>query len=283
MVIEVGDAVLKLGVDTKDFDRSMAGIKEKTKKNFKAIGIGMTVAGGAILGVLGMATKAAADFEEAMRKVNSMMGLGQAEFQAMSDDVQALSKDLGVDAVEAADALYQAISAGVPPENAIEFLAIATKAAIAGVTSTEVAVDGLTTVINAFKLPLSDTQKVADIMFQTVKGGKTTFEELSASLFNVAPLAKASGVSFEEVSAALATMTKQGVPTTIATTQLRQAIVTLQKPTAEMSAAIETLGYSSGQGVAVFFGRGLGDQSPCGDCSQEPQRCGGADESIHES
>ncbi len=242
MAISVGDAVLKLGIDTKDFDQDMKGIKEKTKKNFKAIGAGMTIAGGAILGVLGLATKAAADFEGAMRKVNSMIGLGQIEFQELSDEVQDLSKDLGVDAVDSANALYQAISAGVPRDNAIEFLQIATKAAIAGVTSTEIAVDGLTTVINAFRLPLSDTQRVADIMFQTVKGGKTTFEELSASLFNVAPLAKASGVSFEEVAAALASMTKQGVPTNVATTQLRAAIQALSAPTEGQIKQLKALG-----------------------------------------
>jgi len=142
----------------------------------------------------------------------------------------------------------------VPKENAIEFLTVATKAAIGGVTDTATAVDGLTTVINAFKLPIEDAQKVADIMFTTVKGGKTTFEELSAALFNVAPIAAASGVRFEEVSAALATMTKQGVPTKIATTQLRQAMVALQKPTKEMNEVIADLGFESGQTMLEEIG-----------------------------
>ena len=167
-----------------------------------------------------------------------MMGLADEEFTDFSKQVQTLESDLGVDAVESANALYQAISAGIPKENVLEFLEIATKAAIGGVTDTETAVDGLTTVINAFKLPMSDAQKVADLMFTTVKGGKTTFEELSASLFNVAPIAAASGVSFEETAAALATMTKQGVKTAQATTQLRQEMVALQKPTADMQNVI---------------------------------------------
>jgi len=101
---------------------------------------------------------------------------------------------------------------------------------------------------------MSDAQKVADIMFTTVKGGKTTFDELSASMFQVAPIAAASGVKFEEVAAALATMTKQGVPTTVATTQLRQAMVALQKPTADMAKVIEDLGYESGQTMLEELG-----------------------------
>jgi hypothetical protein len=84
-------------------------------------------------------------------------------------------------------------------------------------------------------------------MFAAVKGGKTTFEELSASLFNVGPAAAAAGVSFEEVNAAIATMTAAGVPTAQATTQIRAAMVGLQKPSKELDAIFQALGYDSAQ------------------------------------
>ncbi|MCK5236331.1 MAG: phage tail tape measure protein, partial [Deltaproteobacteria bacterium] len=254
MAISIGDAVLKIGLDKKDFEHSMSGLVNGIKKHRKAIGLAMTATGAAIVGGLGLALKSAVGFESAMREVNTMIGLSQTEFEEFSKDVQDLSAELGVNAVDSAKALYQAISAGVPKENVLEFLRIATEAAIGGVTDTETAVDGLTTVINAFKLPMSDAQKVADIMFTTVKGGKTTFDELSASMFQVAPIAAASGVSFEEVSGALATMTKQGVPTTVAVTQLRQAMVALQKPTTLMSKTISDLGYETGQAMLEELG-----------------------------
>ncbi len=254
MAISIGDAVLEIGVDKGDFDRDMKGLGASIKKHQKAIGVGMTAMGATILTGLGLSLKAAGDFEGAMREVNTMMGLADEEFTDFSKQVQTLASDLGVDAVESANALYQAISAGIPKENVLEFLEIATKAAIGGVTDTETAVDGLTTVINAFKLPMSDAQKVADLMFTTVKGVKTTFEELSASLFQVAPIAAASGVSFEETAAALATMTKQGVPTKVATTQLRQAMVALQKPTADLDKVIKDLGFESGQTMLEELG-----------------------------
>jgi len=252
--ISIGDALLKLGVDTTGFDKGLQGVGASLKKHQKAIGMGMVAMGGTIMGGFAVATKAAADFDSAMREVNTMLGLSEVDFEALSGDVLQLSTDLGVDAVDSANALYQAISAGIPKENAIEFLQIATKSAIGGITDTKTAVDGLTTVMNAFKIPLSDTQRVADIMFTTVKNGKTTMEELSSSLFNVAPIAAASGVGFDEVSAALATMTKQGVPTAQATTQLRQMMISLQKPSALMSDVIKGLGYESGQAMLNELG-----------------------------
>ena len=242
-----GELTLK-GLDKAD--KQLTGLQGKVEKfsgGIKKAGMAMTAGGAVIVGGLGLALKSAVDFESSMREVNTMMGLGQEEFKDFSKEVQNMAADMGVSAVDSAKALYQAISAGVPKENVLTFLEVATKAAIGGVTDTETAVDGLTTIMNAFKIPVEDAQQVADVMFTTVKGGKTTFEELSASMFQVAPIAAASGVEFKEVAAALATMTKQGVPTSVATTQLRQAMVSLQKPTKEMNEVINELGYESGQ------------------------------------
>jgi len=258
MAISAGDAVVELGLDTKKLESGLKGVTGKLDQASAKWGRKMKIAGGVMVGAIaavgGTSLKMAADFDSAMREVNTMMLLNEEEFASFSKEVRGLAADMGVDAVEAANALYQAISAGVPKGNAIEFLEIATMAAIGGVTDTATAVDGLTTVINAFKIPISDAEKVADIMFTTVKGGKTTMEELSASLFQVAPIAAASGIKFEEVSAALATMTKQGVPTSVATTQLRQAMVMLQKPTADMKKVLGDLGYESGQAMIDELG-----------------------------
>jgi len=251
--INVGDGFVELGLDNKEFNSKLDAAGKKFTGKLDKWKRGMKIAGGVIAGAaIGIGTvsiKMAADFDGAMREVNTMMLLNQEEFEALSADVRELSADMGVNAVDSAHALYQAISAGVPKENAIDFLRVATKAAIGGVTDTETAVDGLTTVMNAFKIPVEDAEHVADLMFTTIKGGKTTFDELSASMFQVAPLAASAGIEFSEISAALATMTKQGVPTSVATTQLKEAIKGITAPGEAMRAIIQELGYESGQAM----------------------------------
>jgi len=59
VAISIGDALLKVGVDKKDFDRDMSGIGASIKKHQKAIGIGMVAVGAAVLGV---ATKSVLSF-----------------------------------------------------------------------------------------------------------------------------------------------------------------------------------------------------------------------------
>ena len=221
---------------------------------FQKAGLGMMAVGGAVAGGFVLMGKSAADFDNAMREVNTMMNLSEEQFSELGQQVQDVSKEVGKSSVELSGALYQIVSAGVDASDAIAVLGVASKAAVAGVTDVETAADGLTTVLNAFKIPAKDANKVADIMFTTVKRGKTTFDQLSKALYAVSPMAATAGIKFEEVAAAIATVTKQGVPTTVATTQLRAAIQAMIKPTEDMSTAINALGYESGQAMIAENG-----------------------------
>ena len=159
----------------KKVEDGLEGVGDEAKKanlDLKKMAAGVTAVAATATAIGAKGVQAFASFEKKMKEVNTLVNLGDAEFQKMTKDVEKLSIALGVDATEASGALYQALSAGVPQENAISFLDIASKAAIGGVTDTETAVDGLTTVLNAFKIPAQDTQKVADAMFATVKQGK---------------------------------------------------------------------------------------------------------------
>lgn len=206
-----------------------------------------SLAAAAALAGIGFMIKGAMDFEKAMREVATLSGDIAGNLDNFNKEVLDLSSSMGIDAVEAAGAMYQAISAGVPAENVIDFLTLASKAAIGGVTDLETAVDGITTVINAFKLPMEDATAVSDMLFTTMKAGKTTISLLAKSLFNVAPIANAAGVEFREIAAALAVQTAQGTLTSVATTQLRAAIVGITRPSKDLTKIWNKLGYETGQ------------------------------------
>ncbi|WPC23856.1 phage tail tape measure protein [Brachyspira hyodysenteriae] len=177
-----------------------------------------------------LATKKATDFDNGMREVLTLLPkLGSEGFESLKQETLAFSKELGKVPEEVVPALYQSLSAGVPRENVFEFLKTAGEAAIAGVAELETSVDGLTSVTNAYGTEVLNANRASDIMFQTLKLGKTDFTQLSQSLFNVIPTASALGVKFEDIGAAIAVMTAQGTPTSVATTQIRQALVELNK------------------------------------------------------
>ena len=254
MATKIGSLFGDVSLRTAQLDKDIAKVGKKLKK----LGGSMTSMGKSIstkltapIAALGVAALVSfGNFEKGMNEVRSLMpDLNQGEFNDLSQDVRDLAVEMGINAVEATKALYQAISAGVPKDNAIEFLRVSSKAAIAGLTSTETSVDTLTSVLNAYKLSADEAEEVADVLFTTVKLGKTNFEELGGSIFNVAPLAAALNIPLEEVSAAVATLTKQGVPTAQAMTQIRGSLVALQKPNADMEAALRNMGYETGQAL----------------------------------
>lgn len=190
------------------------------------------------------------EFDKGMREVWTLLpDLSSDAFGVLQDDVRAFVREMGIAHSEAVPALYQAISAGVPQENVFDFLTTAGKFAVGGVTSLETAVDGLTSVTNAYGRANLSAEEASDIFFTTVRLGKTNAEQLSASLFQVIPTAAALGVSFETVGAALAGITSQGVPTAVATTQLRQLFVEFNKEGGKTAALFDDL---AGKSFANF-------------------------------
>lgn len=256
MARTLGDAFVTIRPDMRTFPGEVSTGVAKSERSFASrLGSFAKIAAGAGA-VAGAAftvkfTAEAAVLDSQMREVVTLLGVtGKAadkELGRVRSQVRGLSDDFGIAQQTLTSGLYQAISAGVPKQNVLSFMQVASKASIGGVTDVETAVDGLSTTINAFGLKASQAQEVADSMFTAVKGGKTTFRELSDSLFNVAPAAAAAGVGFKEVNAAVATLTASGTPTSVATTQIRSALVGLQRPSAELDAIFQALGYSSAQ------------------------------------
>ncbi len=171
------------------------------------------------------AYKLSKEFQHAMKEVETISAATQRSFQKISAEVFKLSKISPDSPVKLANAFYQIVSSGYDGAKGLNLLEVAAKSATAGVTDTMTAADGLTTIMNAFKISAEESEHVADVMFQTVKLGKTNFSELAANIATVAPIAAANGIAFENVMAAVATLTKQGTPTAQAMTQIRSAII----------------------------------------------------------
>lgn len=185
-------------------------------------------AGAAIVAFAGKSVTEFASLERGMNEVFTLMpDISGDAMTTMTDDVQAFARELGVLPNEIVPALYDSISAGVPRENVFAFLETANALAVGGVSDLNTAVDGLTSATNAYGTDLLSAAEAADIMFTGVRLGKTTIDELSATVSETAPIAASLGVGFDETTAALAAMTAQGEPSQKAATKLRQLMAEL--------------------------------------------------------
>ena len=232
---------------------------EEATGGFSKLGTAAAAAGVAgVAAVTALAVKGVQNFaklENQLSEVRTLIpDISDEGFGKLRDDVIDFSDEMNVATDKAIPALYQAISAGIPRENALDFLEVASKAAVGGVTELETAVDGITTVMNSFGEAAGSATQVSDQMFTAVRLGKTTFDELSTSLFNVAPLAASANVGFDEITAGLARLTAQGTPTSVATTQLRAAIQGLVAPSTAGAKLLSDLGLSFDEATLAEIG-----------------------------
>ncbi|MBL4761287.1 MAG: phage tail tape measure protein [Gammaproteobacteria bacterium] len=138
--------------------------------------------------------------------------------------------------------LFDLVSAGVEAENSIDVLRISTDLALAGATDASVAVDGLTSSLNAYGYETSEAQAIAEKFFTAQKFGKTTIEELSTDFGKVAATASSMGVSFDEVLASVSAATLAGIETNEAYTGLKAVLSNIIKPSKDAADEAKRLG-----------------------------------------
>lgn len=217
-----------------------------------AAGVGLAVT--ALLGVGAAAVSAAEGFEATFRQVATLGADFGKPIEQVQSDVSELATTLGVDGVDAATALYDAVSSGVPPENAVSFLEAAGKAAVAGAANLSDVGSAMTVVMNSWGDAAGGATDITDKLFAAVNVGVTTMPELAANMGNVAGIAAAANVTFDETSAALAQITTKGKTTSVASTQLKGIISELMTPTSRSAMVLNELGYASGAAAVEALG-----------------------------
>lgn len=163
-------------------------------------------------------------FTVAMKEVSTLSEDVTNDLDGYKNKVVDICKQIAIAPEEAAKALYQIESAGHHGADGLNVLEQAAKGAIGGVTETEVAADAITTILNSYKMEAKEAAHINDLLFTTVRLGKTTYGELGRVIAQVTPVASAYGVAIEDVLAAVASLTKSGTKTSIAVRQVRDAI-----------------------------------------------------------
>ena len=221
-------------------------------------------AGSQLAGIAKSAVSIGSAFETSLAKVTTIADTSKLSTQQLSDQITAMSSKMGVAASDIAEATYQAISAGQDTSNAVAFAGQASKLASAGFTSSSSAVDILTTALNAYGMSADQATHVSDVLLTTQNLGKTSVDELSASMGKVIPLAAAYGVSVENLSSGLAVMTANGIATAEATTYTKSMLnelgdsgstvgKILQKQTGKSFAQLNAEGKSLGDVLQILY------------------------------
>lgn len=232
---------------------AMSGTEKHAKDMQKTFGelqgefnsLGLKVAGFGLAGLagLGVAGKAASDYNAAIAEVASITDRANFPIGVMKEMTQAMAVTYGGDLTGHVKALYQAASSGAQTAaEAQQLLTAANLLAVGGLSDSFAAVDALTNVVNAFGMSLDKTTDIADAMFVAVKVGKTDINQLAHSIGDLAPIANLAGLEMDEMFSAVAAASNQLGSGTKAITGLRAAISSILTPTKDAADEAKRLG-----------------------------------------
>ena len=241
------------------YHASLKRTNEEKKKGvslFRRLGKSMLVQVSAAIGLTTAITRLFSAFASGARRAREMER-GFQEINTLytgADGLTANTKKLiieqsnlfGRDIQTNQKAFYDIVSSGITNQaEALKVLEASNKLAVGGLTETGTAADLLTSAMNSWGHETYTATQITDILFQTVRKGKTTINEMAGSLGQVFPIASKAGASLEEVGAAIATMTASGAKTTEAVTFLKNILKSIIKKEGPEASKIfkELLGY----------------------------------------
>ncbi len=175
------------------------------------------------------ATKLSMDFDEAIAKVSTIADEKVMSIETMKEAIIDLSNETGISAMEIADNVYDAISAGQDTADAVNFVGESLRLSKAGFADAGDSLDLLTTILNAYNLESEEAAKVNDILIQTQNKGKVTVGELSSTMGKIIPSAKTANVNLEQLGAGYAIMTSSGIAAAETTTYMNSMLNELNK------------------------------------------------------
>lgn len=184
-------------------------------------------------------------WEEEMSKVYSLLDRTEDKYRGLMDEnVLRLMIKYGQTLEESVRAVYDTLSARFDPQDVGIITEASATLAIAEFTNIRTATDLLTTTLNSFNLEASESDRIINLLSQTITDAKSTIAEMGPNFGKIAASASALNLSLEDTVALFSLLTIKGIKTDVAITAIRQLMFTLAAPTEKAKKAMNEYGVS---------------------------------------
>jgi TP901 family phage tail tape measure protein len=209
---------------------------------FNAAGVGaLAVYTGSILESI----KAAGNFQASQVRLVASAGESSSALKTVSDGILQMAGQVGYSAQELSNGMYTVEKAGYRGADGLKVLQSAAELAKAENADLGEVLNGLTTSMNDYNIPVSQAADVASKLNVAVALAKTNLQEFSGALHNVEPVAMIGHVGLEQVYGDLARLTQSGMSPDQGAQNLAQTIRNFMGPNQQMRDALGKLGLSA--------------------------------------
>lgn len=223
-----------------DIDRMSDASKRAAQKHIDqgkalvGIGAGIATVGAIGLQWLNDATKAASDYNQQVAYTKTQTDKVQVSMEELGEIGKQVARTIPVPFEEIQSGLYDIFSSmDVTVPQAKNLLTEFSKAAVAGQTDLQTASRGSISILNAWKLPASEVNRVNDVMFRLVQKGVGTYGDFSKAIGRAIPSTVRAGGSIEDLAGMMAFMTRNGLSTAQAATSAGRAFDAMSNPATE--------------------------------------------------
>lgn len=233
-----GTVTIKIKVDGKEYEAELqnvdrridqtaeaaSDVSESAQRDAKALGLALGAVTASLVAAGLKAYEFSSQFGAAFAKTQTIMDQNVMATEDMRSEILKLSKDSAMAADGVSEAVYQAISGSVDTADAVAFVDKANKLAVVGFTSLTNSTDVLTTALNSYHLSADKVDGISNVLIRTQNLGKTSVDELSASMGKAIATGSAYNVNLENLSSAYVELTKSGIATAESTTYINSMI-----------------------------------------------------------
>lgn len=241
---------------------SAGALSGRAKRQFKEMGSSFKIVGRDLsryitlpfLAASGASLKFAKDLTTGLGQVETLIAGTGSRIYELQDAVTGMAKETGLSFDDLNRGLYETISAFQDGADTVGRFETAAKAAVAGNASVLDSVKLLSAVTKAYGDTSEEAaQKVADLAFETVRLGQTTFKDLANAIQQVTANSARLGVTQEELFSVFSTLTGVTGDAANVSTQFNRALLSLSNPTKELQALFAE--YRTEQGKIVTTGK----------------------------
>lgn len=219
-----------------------------------AVGV---AAGVAAVAIGTVAVKAAGDFQQQTERLVTSAGELQSNLGMVRQGILQMSVDTATSTAQLSQGMYYVESSGFHAASGLNVLKVAAMGAKSENADLDTVAKALTTTMIDYHMSSGQASDAMNGLIATVQSGKTSLQDLSASMGNVLPIASALHISFPQVAGAMDTMTNAGQSAHLASMNLSHVLVALQAPSKIATTSMTDVGLSAQQVKDALVKQGL--------------------------
>ncbi|WP_300396437.1 phage tail tape measure protein [Henriciella sp.] len=256
MAVRADSVIVELEARVAEYERKIAGADRKFDKHMDSMrrsaglterrnvqafnnistsanNMGRTLAGAA--SALALAAGAAAGirvlagFSQAMSTVQAVTQATESQIESLTAKARDLGATTRFSATQAAEGMLFLARAGFDTEQVLGSIEGTLQLAQAGNLDLGRAADIASNVLQGFRLEVSETARVVDVLAKAANSSNTDVNQLGEAMKYVSPIAAGLNVGIEDTAAAVSALSDAGIQAEMAGTGLRRVMIGLEK------------------------------------------------------